>query len=54
MVVGTIVGTGVCSTVGVVTAGSEAMFVHPPTRTNPIPHIIRKRMGSFIQGKMLV
>ena len=39
-----------CTVVGVATGGGE-VFVHPPTRTNPIHHTIRIRMGSLIQEK---
>jgi hypothetical protein len=48
-VVWTTVGVGSCSIVGVTAGGAE--FVHPPTRTNPIPHTIRIRRGSLIQEK---
>jgi hypothetical protein len=49
-VVWTTAGVGVCSIVGD-TAGGAEVFVHPPTRTKPIPHTIRIRRGSLIQGQ---
>ena len=50
---GTVVGTTVAGTGTVVrvAAGGADVFVHPPTRTNPIHHTIRIRMGSLIQEK---
>jgi hypothetical protein len=37
------------SIVGVAAGGAE--LVHPPARTNPIPHTIRIRRGNLIQEK---
>jgi hypothetical protein len=45
------VGVVGCSLVGVTVCSVEVLFVHPPTRVNPITHKIRIRMDSFIQGK---
>lgn len=45
------VGVAGSTIVGVTAGDVEAVFVHPPTRTNPMPHTIRIRMGSLIQGK---
>jgi hypothetical protein len=48
------VGAAGCSIVGVTVGGVEAVFVHPPTRTNPIPHKMRMRRGSFIQENTIL
>jgi hypothetical protein len=47
-------GVAGCSMVGVTAAGVEAVFVHPPARTNPIPHKMRMMWGSFIQENTIL
>jgi hypothetical protein len=42
------------SIVGVIAGGVEAVFVHPPTRTNPMPHKMRMRRRSFIQENTIL
>jgi hypothetical protein len=46
-----IVGVIGGSIAGVTAGGGEVIVVHPPTRTNPILHTMRIRMGNSIQGK---